>query len=433
MFNQMHRRNFLKNSTQSIAAFFGLSHFHLDTPPPITIPNRISIDPSDENYWSIVRTHFPLTHDRIYLNTGGLGASPYVSIEAVKAKIDELEHFSRTGHTEKLWLSVKQSAAHILGCTHEEIAYTKNTTEGVNIICNGLPLKPGDEVITSTHEHVGNTITWLARQKRDGIVIKVFEPSTDSAQENIDRIQQLITSKTRVLSISHVTTSIGQILPVHEIGKLAQKYRLWYFIDGAQSAGMLPVNISEIGCHAYATCGHKWLIGPKGTGLLYVCKDMLERIEAKWVGAYSNFGPFDMTSGEFQFNPTSQRYEYGTVSTPLFVGLGASVDFLLNIGTKNIWKRIHYLASYLIKGLNNLEVEVLSPQDQAEHSAMITFQIKDMDSKKLQSFLKRNYKLRTRSIYEGGLDAIRISLHIYNSIAEVEKIITGIRVAKEQL
>ena len=428
----MRRRAFLKNSVQALAGMPALSfatarHLGHGLPP---VPSS-SVDSNDENFWPLVREHFPLTRDRIYLNTGGLGASPYVSIETVKGKIDELEKISETGHSETLWHATKSSAAKILGCDADEVAFTRNTTEGVNVVCNGLPFKKGDEVITSTHEHVGNTISWLARQRRDGIVMKVFEPSTQSAEENVERIAKLITKKTRALSISHVTTATGQILPVKKIGELARAHNLWYFIDGAQSAGMMPLNVHEIGCHAYATSGHKWLLGPKGTGLLYVQRDMLDLIEARWVGAYSSAGDFDMATGQFQFEPSAQRYEYGTVSVPLVAGLGAAMDFLLAIGVENVWQRVHALAAQLKQGLNERGAEVLSPQHPDEHSAMITFRLSNIDRPKLQKYLSDEFKLRTRGIYEGGLEGIRISLHLYNSFVEVDTVLAAVEAAKE--
>ncbi|KAA0230982.1 aminotransferase class V-fold PLP-dependent enzyme [candidate division KSB1 bacterium] len=429
----MHRRKFIKTAGQTLTGLFGLSALKkssslFDAVMAASAPR--AIEPRDEAFWAMVREQFPLTHERIYLNTGGLGASPYVVIEAVKNKITELERICETGHSEELWHDIKSKAGQILGCKPEELAYMRNATEGIAIVCNGLPLKRGDEVITTTHEHVGNTLSWLARQKRDGIVMKAFEPSTQSAQENLERMQKLLTKRTRALSIPHITTSTGQILPVKQIGEWAAANKLWYFIDGAQAAGMLPMNLHDIGCHAYAASGHKWLLGPKGTGLLYVRADALDLIESKYLGGYSNTGEFDMRTGAFQFHPTAQRYEYGTVSTPLFAGLGAAMEFLLKIGMENIWRRNLAMAAALKEGLNKLGVEVNSPQHPEEHSAIITFTLKNMDRSKLQNFLSEKYKLRTRGIYEGGLDAIRISLHLYNSFAEVDKVLEAVQAAK---
>jgi selenocysteine lyase/cysteine desulfurase len=213
------RRSFLQKSTTGLAALVGAGFAPVQAKrssvPKFKAPQG-RIEANDERFWSMVREQFPLTKERIYLNNGSLGPSPYSVIDAVQNKIVDSEVTSESGHQEALWTSIKQKAAQILGCLPTEIAYTRNATEGINIVCNGLPLKRGDEVITTSHEHVGNTITWLARKKRDGIALKIFEPSTQSAQENLDGIERLVTSKTRAISVPHITTTTGQILPVRD-------------------------------------------------------------------------------------------------------------------------------------------------------------------------------------------------------------------------
>lgn len=387
-----------------------------------------AMDADDEQFWRFVRSQFPLTNERAYLNTGGLGASPYVVIDAVKAKIDELEKISETGHSDEIWRDIKSSAAELLGCNPEEIAFTRNATEGINIVCNGLPLRRGDEIITTTHEHVGNSVTWLALLKREGVVIKLFEPSTESAQENVDRIEKLITKKTRLISIPHATTTTGQILPIKQISALAKSRNIWLFVDGAQTAGMFPFNLHDLGCDAFATCGHKWLLGPKETGLLYVRREMLDVIQAKFVGAYSDNG-FNLAKGTLNFHPTAQRYEYGTVSVPLRVGLGAAIKFLQRIGMENVWKRDQALSTHLFNGLRQIPyVTVLSPASDTERSALITFKHEKLPYLELQSHLN-TFKLRTRGVGEGGVNALRVSTHIYNMFEEVERVLEGVRTA----
>ncbi|MCI0691722.1 aminotransferase class V-fold PLP-dependent enzyme [candidate division KSB1 bacterium] len=428
----MQRRTFINRFAGGFAAILGAPLFRYETLAKLRRLDdfiRRGNDANDERYWALVREQFPLARERAYLNTGGLGASPYVVIDAVVSRMNELEKISETGHSEQLWSSIKQKAAALLGCDAEEIAYTRNATEGINIVCNGLPLKRGDEVITTTHEHVGNAVPWLARQKRDGIVLKLFEPSTKSAQENLDRIERLISKRTRVISVPHATTTTGQVLPVKEIAAMAKARNSWLFVDGAQTAGMLIFNLHDIGCDAYATSGHKWLVGPKGTGLLYVRKDMLDIIQPIEVGAYSDKS-HDLLTGELTFHPTAQRYEYGTVSTPLFVGLGAGIDFLMKIGMENVWNRDAALSTALLDGLKEIpNVEILSPLNQAERSAMITFKMKNIDYLKLQSFLTEKYKLRTRGVGEVGVNALRTSWHIYNSFEEVNRVLEGVREA----
>ncbi len=380
-----------------------------------------------EAFWSSVRQRFPLTRERVYLNTAGLGPSPQAVIDAVHRKTVELEEISETGHTQEVWQALKERGARLFGCEAEELAFTRNTTEGVNIVCNGLPLGAGDEVITSTHEHVGNTISWIARARRDGIRMRVFEPAVQSAAETVDRIARLITPRTRAISISHVTTTTGQVLPVQEIGRLAARHGLWYFIDGAQSAGQLVFDVRGIGCHAYATSGHKWLLGPKGTGLLYVARDALDAVQARWVGAWSNEGAFDMATGEFAFHPSAQRYEYGTMSTPLFHGLGAAMEFLLDLGMERVWQRDQALGRRLIAGLQEAGAEVLSPLRPGEHSAIVAFRLEGMPRPELQQRLAREHRIRSRGIYEGGLEAVRVSPHVFSLADDVDRVIEAVR------
>ena len=423
----MKREEFLKAVAGVVAATSMPAIGRAETQVPSTSPWP-AVDPADEQFWKFVRAQFPLTQERAYFNTGGLGASPYVVIDAVKAKMDELEKISETGHNEQIWKEVKTPIAQLLGCDPEELAFMRNATEGINVVCNGLPLKKGDEIIATTHEHVANSVPWLALLKREGVVIRLFEPSTFSAHENIDRIQTLITRKTRLISIPHGTTTIGQILPVKEISKLAKSKNIWLFLDGAQTAGMFPFDLHDIGCDAYAACGHKWMLGPKETGILYVRKEMFDVIQAKFVGAYSDNG-FDLAKGTLAFHPSAQRYEYGTVNVPLRVGLGVAVQFLQKIGMENVWKRDKALSTYLFNALSQLpQIKVLSPANDAERSAMITFQHEKIPFLELQQHLN-TFKLRTRGVSEGGVNGLRISTHIYNNFEELDRLIEGVRTA----
>ncbi len=423
----MRRRGFLVKTAGVLGAASVRTAMGEPSPGPGRAPSEPPPAADGEAFWTSVRQRFPLTRERIYLNTAGLGPSPQAVIDAVHRKTMELEEISETGHTQEVWQGIKERGARLFGCDPEELAFTRNTTEGVNIVCNGLPLGAGDEVITSTHEHVGNTISWIARARRDGIRMRVFEPAVQSPAETVDRIARLITPRTRAISISHVTTTTGQVLPVKEIGRLAARHGLWYFIDGAQSAGQLVLDVRDIGCHAYATSGHKWLLGPKGTGLLYVARDALDAIQARWVGAWSNEGPFDMATGEFAFNPSAQRYEYGTMSTPLFHGLGAAMDFLLDLGMERVWQRDQHLGRRLIAGLQEAGAEVLSPLQPDEHSAIVTFRLEGVPRPELQQRLAREHRIRSRGIYEGGLEAVRVSPHVFSLAADVDRVVQAVR------
>jgi selenocysteine lyase/cysteine desulfurase len=393
--------------------------------PPTAWPGT---DVDDAAYWAFVREQFPLTRERAYLNTGGLGASPFVVIDAVTGKMAELERISETGHSEELLLEIKGDAATLLGCDVEELAFVRNTTEGINIVANGLAFARGDEIITTTHEHVGNAFTWLALAKREGVVIRMFEPSVVSEEENLERIRALITKRTKLLSIPHAVTTTGLIMPVARIGALAREKRLWFFVDGAQTAGMFPFSLHDIGCDAYATSGHKWLLGPKETGFLYVRKGMLDAIRAKFTGAHSG-GEFDFLKGTVSFNPSAQRYEYGTINIPLRCGLGAALKFINRIGIHRVWAHDRALATAAYEGLRAIPgVTVHSPAKDAMRSAMIAFSHASLGYLDLQKHLD-TYKLRTRGVSEGGMQALRISFHVYNTPEEVARVIEAVRTA----
>ena len=424
----MKRNDFFKTVIGTLA-FASLPGFkNRSTERNNVVPAWPTASPDDEQFWKVLRGQFPLTDERAYLNTGGLGASPYAVIDAVKGKMDELETISETGRTEDLWKDVKTAAATLFGCESGELAFTRNATEGINIVCNGLPLKRGDEMITTTHEHVGNTVPWLALLQREGVVIKMFEPSAASAQENVDRVAKLITPRTRLISVPHATTTVGLILPIKSLAELAKSKNIWLFVDGAQTAGMFPFSLHELGCDAYATSGHKWLLGPKETGLLYVRKEMLDVIQSKFTGAYS-VDEFDLAKGILKFHPTAQRYEFGTVSIPLRFGLGAAIKFMQRIGMENVWKRDQALSTRLFKGLQEIpHVKVLSPAHDAERSALITMQHEKLAYLDLQDHLNK-FNLRTRGVSEGGVNGLRISTHIYNSVEEIDRVLEATRTA----
>jgi len=388
-------------------------------------------NPGDERFWKLVRDQFPLTKDRAFFNTGGLGASPYQVINAVKKRMDELEEVSEVGRSTQVWNGVKAAVARFIDCEPGEVTLTGCCTEGMNIAANSIALQPGDEVLTTTHEHVGGALPWLGLQKRRGIVVKTFEPG-HTAGETLDRMKRAVTEKTRVISVSHVTCTTGAILPAKEISDYARQQNIWSVIDGAQAVGNILVSVSDIGCDIYATSGHKWMLGPKRTGILFVKKDRIDEMLPVTIGAYSD-EYWDFNEGVI-LHPTAQRFEYGTYNVPLMVGLQSAVEFLERIGMASIYTYTQQLAAMYISEIKNLpNVELLSPAREPDVSSMITIRLKNMENTALQSFLASEYNLRTRIVPEAGLDGLRVSLHVYNNREEVHRLINGVRKASTKL
>ncbi|MFC1726847.1 aminotransferase class V-fold PLP-dependent enzyme, partial [candidate division KSB1 bacterium] len=212
----------------------------------------------DEKYWKMVRMQFPLTFDRYYFNTSGLGPSPRIVIDTVTEWTYKLETICETGHGDVH--KVNEKAAKLLNADPEEIAVTRNTTEGMNIVVRSLPLQKGDEVILTSHEHPGGSIPWLALMKEIGIKIKLIEPDL-TGESNLEIIEKNITKKTRVVSIDHIPCTTGMIFPAKEIVQLCRSKNIFTCFDGAHPPGMMPVDLKDIDPDFYATSGHKWLFG----------------------------------------------------------------------------------------------------------------------------------------------------------------------------
>ena len=384
------------------------------------------IEPSDTRFWRLVRGQFPIPKDYIYLNTGGLGSSPYVVSQRVKEEMDNLDKFPTPNHDIEKWWKIKEKFANFLNCDKEEIAFVGCATEGINIIVNGLPLKNGDEVILTTHEHVAGNLPLLNRAKRDGIVLKTFEPDTANWRGNLEMIEKLMTKKTRLIFVSHVTCTTGQRLPEKEICKFAKDKGIWVFLDGAQAPGMMPVNLREYNCDFYTTSGHKWLIGPKRTGILYVKKELLDVVRPLTVGGYSDAG-YSIEKNELKFQPSAQRFEYGTQNPALFFGLETALDFINAIGIERIWEHNRALAESFYQELLKIpEVEVLSPADESFRTAMITFKMKNLSYDKIVAHLAER-RIRVRPVTEGNLMAVRVSFHLYNNEMDVAKILAEVK------
>ncbi len=188
-----------------------------------------------------LREQFPLPAEPVWFNTGGLGAVSTPVLSKVTETMYQLQSAARHGH--ELIDAARPVLAQFIGCRDDEIAFTRNATEGNSTVASGLKLRPGDEVIIDSHAHQGGSLAWITRQKFDGIVIKIFDPDPRSVESNLQRIESLITSRTRVIQVSHVTAPTGIRMPVEQIGRLAAEHGIWFHIDGAV-IGDAPVQFS---------------------------------------------------------------------------------------------------------------------------------------------------------------------------------------------
>ncbi|MFN3997598.1 aminotransferase class V-fold PLP-dependent enzyme [Algoriphagus sp.] len=408
------RRNFIQKISAGIAipSLLGIQATYASE------PFEINHSLESEDFWEQIRTQFPLSTDRVYLNNGTFGPAPFPVLKAMEKSNLHINTTGEYGNSDQ----ERSNLAEFFGIKATEFSITHNTTEGINIMAWGVPLQAGDEVILTTHEHAGNALPWLNRAKLDGIVLRTFEPKT-TGEENLNEIQKLINPRTKVIAIPHVTCTTGLVFPIKEICELARKNGILTAIDGAHGAGSFDLNLYDLGCDFYAGCFHKWMCGPSGTAFLFVREDALEKLKAVMIGGHSDIG-WDMTVNPPEFKgyvPSARRFDYGTQSKTLAVGMLAAADFHSEIGKGKIESRVRELNQYLFEGLSGLasKLEILTPLEKESRIAIISFRPKNMDFNACGAELGKA-GFRVRLVHEGKVNAVRISTHIYNSKAELD-------------
>lgn len=384
-------------------------------------PPRVPTDSAE--FWQAVRAQYVTSNDLVYLNCGGLGPSPRPVLDILDLTSRILQHRVETGHF--FFEEARGVVAQFLGAKPEEICFTRNATEGNSVIAAGLALKSGDEVIFESHAHPGGSLPWLNRARQAGIVVRTFEPDAASAAGNLERIAALVTPRTRVVQVSHVTAPTGIVMPVRQLAAFAREKGLWLHVDGAQSAGMIPVDLAALGCDSYATSGHKWLGAPRETGVLYIRGERINDVAPMHVGAYSS-DDFDLC-GQLVYTQGARRHEYGTRNAASVVALAEATKFQSTIGRERIAAHGRALAEHLMAALAGIpRVKVLTPTDASLRAAMVTFQVDGMAAGKVFGHLMETERLRCRPVTEAGLDAVRVSLHVFNTLEQAELVASSL-------
>jgi selenocysteine lyase/cysteine desulfurase len=377
-------------------------------------------NPDQEGHWRAVRDAFLLEPGYIYLNTAGLGPSPEPVLSAMEDSWRRLEASSETGHGERD--QVREHAAAFLGCETDELAFTRSATEGMNLVARGLALSPGDEIVMTTHEHPGGAMPWFGVREDVDIRIRTVDPG-GCGDAVLNRLADAMNERTRVVMVSHILCTTGAELPVRDLAQLCRARDVACVVDGAQAPGQIPVDLHALECDFYVASGHKWLLGPKETGFLYVRDEWLDRWRPSYVGAYSDDG-FDLASGSFRRLRPASASEYGTRSTPLLRGLEAGIQFLETVGPDAVFQRGRSLAARLREGLEELPaVEILTPL--ACGHAILTFTLPASGGNQNEwvNRIRRDHGIRLRPVSEAGLSAVRASTHICNGGEEIDRLL----------
>lgn len=348
-----------------------------------------------------------------YLNTGTLGPCRKETLEAVFKMWQDLESiptkfYGKFG-AEELAEKTRATASKFLGCSIDELLITNSTTSGMNAIAQGLRLKKGDRILTTDQEHGGGLLCWNYFAKYYGVIVdKITIPKDENNAELIlQKIKSKLVKKTKLISVSHILSSTGLRMPIAEISKLASANGTLCIVDGAQAVGAMNVNVKELGCHAYATSGHKWLMGPKGTGILYLSKEAQEIIR-----------PMQFEESYNTYNDSN-----GVVNLACILGLGKAIEYIEYVGINTIEEHNLSLRNRLFEKLKDLKnATILSPPHAMLSSPMITLLLNDKFER--VSFVKMlldKHKLSIRPTHkEFGFNGIRFSTHIFNTEKEID-------------
>ncbi len=375
---------------------------------------------NSEAYWSLIKSLFDMAPGLRYFNNASLGTSPRTVRRATTEFMEMLDQFP----SKYMWGGwddekevVRQKVADLFGTSSEEIAINHNTSEGMNLIARSFDFEPGDEVILGDHEHASGTIPWQFWQESKGV--KLIRPTLpllpESKEEIVEVYRQVITSKTKVISMCHVVNTNGMILPVKEVSEMAHEKGVLVAVDGAQGAGMFQFSLQDLGCDFYTASAHKWMFAPKEVGFFYT-------------KASSQYHLKPLMVARGYKNQTIRRLEtYNTRSLPEVLGLGAAVDFINEIGISRIHERSYELKSYFRKKLaDNPKFNLKSPASADVSAAIQSVEVISKNVNDVKSQLFDQYGIDCRPMSGFGLNALRISLPVYITKQDIDGLVNAL-------
>jgi isopenicillin-N epimerase len=380
----------------------------------------VGLDTADEKYWQLVKEQFPLRPGLILMNAANLCPSPYPVIDAVSrltGDVDADASFQNRAKFGELRETGRNLLAAYLGADPGEIAITRNTSEGNNTVINGLTLGSGDEVVIWDQNHPTNNVSWDVRAERYGftVVRASTPPAPRSGEELVQAFAQKLNSRTRVLSFSHVSNTTGVGVPAKELCSMARDRGVLTLVDGAQTFGAVRVDVHDIGCDFYTGSSHKWFVGPKEAGLLYVRRDQVadlwpSNVGVGWEGA--------LEKGAQKFDNLGQRDDAAVAA------MGTAAEFHQTIGIEVVDARVRALAARMKDAVSERfpEVRFVTPLDPRLSAGVVIFALPGVAARNLFEALYREQHIGCTAMGEG----LRFSPHIYNTMEEVDRVVEAI-------
>jgi isopenicillin-N epimerase len=418
------RRGFLSSFAGAAAAGttlnFGGELFARAAQALAQLPDRGLYDSNEEAYWAELRKQFVIPADEVYLNNGTVGSSPAPVLRAIFDGYNETEKMAQSDPEDypiwgyAAWNEFRDPLAAFVGCKRDEIALVRNATEANSYIANGVDLKAGDEVLMTDQEHPGGEHPFNLRAKRYGIVVKkvTLPKPVPNAAAVLNLFSDAITPRTRVLFFSHITTVTGVVLPAKELCALARSKGILSAVDGAHVAGMMSLNLQDLGCDMYSSSPHKWLQATKGSGFLFVRDEVIDRV---WNTI--------ATEGWDDTKIRAERFQrIGSSNVPALWGLRASIKLANDIGMERIEKRHRKMADYLLGEMVKRGAESWTSPDAALRCAIATVNVPGVQRTELEKWLWQTKKIRIRG---GDPSKLRLSTPYYLLHKDVDRFLAA--------
>jgi len=420
------RRTFLKHAMLTAGAFSASSLFNLSLAGGFSKANE-AVDgftpeevASDEDYWSIIQQAYTVDPNIINLNNGGVSPSPRIVQEAV----ERYNKFANEAPSYFMWRildqgrePLRQKLAALAGCSPEEIAINRNSSEALNTVIHGLDLQAGDEVLGTKQDYPNMINAWKQKAARYGI--KYTQISFNFPIENDDEIvaayQKAITPQTKIIHVTHMVNWVGQIMPVKKIADMAHAKGIEVICDGAHSFGLMDYKIPDLDCDYFGTSLHKFLSAPIGSGMMYIKKEKITKI-------------WPLVCNDNPRGGDIRKFEtLGTRSFPIEQGIGEALNFHNGIGPKRKEERIRYLKNYWASKVKDIPGVSLSTSLKDEFSCAICgVSVQGLTPGELDGKLFEKYKIHTVGITWENVSCVRVTPHVYTTLQDLDTLAAAI-------
>ena len=364
------------------------------------------------------RTEFPVTKSYIYMNHAGVAP---LSRRVRNAMIDFAEDATVNGAVNvESWVETAEAcrgfAAQLINANTTEVAFMKNTTQGILIAANGIDWREGDNVVTTAVEFPANVYPWWSLKERYGVETRMVSERNGSIY--LEDIVNAMDERTRVVTISHVEFASGFRNNIKAIGEICQERDIWFVVDAIQSLGAIEVDVKSSHIDILAADGHKWLLAPEGAAIFYCSNDKLERLINTNVGWASVVNPRDFLNYDLTQKPDATRFEEGSYNSIGLYGLKAAIELLIEVGISNIETYILEITAGLIKGLKTKGYHVITPEKDSERSGIVVFESTRHTPEELYALLHEKNIITA----ERG-SGVRVSPHFYNTESEIARLL----------